>query len=119
LYIAAAITALLGVATNNPMRNYTWFFIGPALYSFLVGTTIEVRGVNWVVATQPAEDLSDVWRIAETGLANTRLATSKKVDILGKDGPSGAYEVAYPMVMLDGLFSATTNQLVEFTRHLE
>lgn len=115
LYICAAIAAFIGVATNSPLRNYTWFFIGPALYSFLVGTTIEVRGVNWVVATQPAEDLSDVWRIAETGLANTRLATSKKVDILGKDGPSGAYEVAYPMVMLDGLFSATTNQLVEFT----
>lgn len=115
LYICAAIAAFIGVATNSPLRNYTWFLIGPALYSFLVGTTIEVRGVNWVVATQPQEDLSDVWRIAETGLANTRLATSKKVDILGKDGPSGAYEVAYPMVMLDGLFSATTNQLVEFT----
>jgi hypothetical protein len=115
LYIGAAVAALIGVATNSPMRNYTWFFLGPAFYSFLVGTTMEVQGVNWVVANKAANDMSDVWRIAETGLKNTRLVTQGKVGVNGKNGPSGRYTVAYPMVFLDGLFSATTNQLVEFT----
>ncbi len=117
LYIAAAITGLLGVATNAPMKNYTWFFIGPALYSFLVGTTMEVQGVNWVVANVAQENMAEVWKNAETGLANTKLARdlNRGVKINGRDGPSGMYEVAMPMVFLDELFSATANILVEWT----
>ena len=115
LYIAAAITGLLGVATNSPMRNYTWFFIGPALYSFLVGTTTPVTGVNWVVANVAVKDMSEVWKNAETGLANTRLAIDQKVTINGKDGPTTKYDVAMPMVFLDELFSATSNILIEWT----
>jgi hypothetical protein len=117
LYIGAAITALLGVATNSPMRNYTWFFIGPALYSFLVGTTMEVQGVNWVVANKAAssEGMAEVWRNAEAGLANTRLALDGMVRINGKNGPTDQYEVAMPMVFLDELFSATSNILIEWT----
>jgi hypothetical protein len=117
LYIGAAITGLLGVATNAPMKNYTWFFIGPALYSFLVGTTMEVQGVNWVVANKAQENMAEVWKNAETGLANTKLARDPKrgVTINGKDGPSGQYEVAMPMVFLDELFSATANILIEWT----
>ncbi len=115
LYIGAAITGLLGVATNAPMKNYTWFFIGPALYSFLVGTTMEVQGVNWVVANVAQENMAEVWKNAETGLANTKLARESKITINGKDGPSGQYEVAMPMVFLDELFSATANILVEWT----
>ena len=117
LYIAAAITGLLGVATNSPMRNYTWFFIGPALYSFLVGTTMPVQGVNWVVANRPAteEGMAEVWRNAEAGLANTRLALDGLMKIKGKNGPDREYEVAMPMVFLDELFSATSNILIEWT----
>lgn len=112
-YIVAAIGGFIGVATNSPMRNWTWFLLGPALYGFLVGTTQEVQGVNWVVAGKPVTDMSDVWRIAEVGLSNTRLATATgKVSINGKDGPDGMYEVAYPMVFLDELFSVTSNALV-------
>ena len=117
LYIAAAITGLIGVATNSPMRNYTWFFIGPALYSFLVGTTMEVQGVNWVVANKAtsSEGMAEVWRNAEAGLANTRLALDGLIKINGKNGPDRQYEVAMPMVFLDELFSATSNILIEWT----
>lgn len=117
LYIAAAITGLLGVATNSPMRNYTWFFIGPALFSFLVGTTMPVQGVNWVVANRAAsaEGMAEVWRNAEAGLANTRLALDGLIKINGKNGPDREYDVAMPMVFLDELFSATSNILIEWT----
>ena len=115
LYIAAAIGGLLGVATNSPMRNYTWFFIGPALFSFLVGTTMKVQGVNWVVANRAAADMGEVWRNAEAGLANTRLVKDGILKINGKYGPTGQYDVAMPMVFLDELFSATANILIEWT----
>ena len=115
LYIAAAITGLIGVATNSPMRNYTWFFIGPALFSFLVGTTMKVQGVNWVVANRAADDMSEVWRNAEAGLANTRLVKDGLLTVRGKYGPQAQYEVAMPMVFLDELFSATANILIEWT----
>jgi hypothetical protein len=115
LYIAAAIGGLLGVATNSPMRNYTWFFIGPALFSFLVGTPMKVQGVNWVVANRAAGDMSEVWRNAEAGLANTRLVKDGILKIKGKYGPQAQYEVAMPMVFLDELFSATSNILIEWT----
>ena len=115
LYIAAAVGGLLGVATNSPMRNYTWFFIGPALFSFLVGTTMKVQGVNWVVANRAAEDMSEVWRNAEAGLANTKLVKDGILTVKGKYGPQAQYEVAMPMVFLDELFSATANILIEWT----
>jgi len=115
LYIAAAIGGLLGVATNSPMRNYTWFFIGPALFSFLVGTPMKVQGVNWVVANRAVGDMSEVWRNAEAGLANTRLVKDGILKIKGKYGPQAQYEVAMPMVFLDELFSATSNILIEWT----
>ena len=115
LYIAAAVGGLIGVATNSPMRNYTWFFIGPALFSFLVGTTMKVQGVNWVVANRAVEDMSDVWRNAEAGLANTKLVKDGLLKINGKYGPQAQYEVAMPMVFLDELFSATANLLIEWT----
>jgi hypothetical protein len=115
LYIAAAVGGLIGVATNSPMRNYTWFFIGPALFSFLVGTTMKVQGVNWVVANRAAEDMSEVWKNAEAGLANTRLVKDGLLKINGKYGPQAQYEVAMPMVFLDELFSATANILIEWT----
>ena len=99
LYIAAAVGGLIGVATNSPMRNYTWFFIGPALFSFLVGTTMKVQGVNWVVANRVVEDMSEVWRNAEAGLANTKLVKDGLLEIKGKYGPQGQYEVAMPMVL--------------------
>lgn len=113
LYIGGAITGLIGVATNSPMRNWTWFFIGPALYSFLIGTTMEVQGVNWVVANH-AYPMDEVWRNAEAGLANTKLAVDNEIEIT-KNGPQGMYTVAMPMVFLDELFSATTNIIIDWT----
>ncbi len=114
IYVCAALAALVGVAINAPLRSYMWFFLGPAIYGFLVGTTMQVEGVNWVVANQP-QDMSDVWRNAEVGLKNTDSVSERGVLTLnGKDGPVGAYTVAMPMVFLDELFSATTNILIEW-----
>jgi hypothetical protein len=114
LYAAAAIGALVGVAIGQPPRTYMWFMLGPAIYSFLIGTTQEVRGVEWTVAGR-AQDMKAVWRDAEAGLKNTRLTRTRNiVRIDGDNGPTGNYPVATGLLFLDELFSASTNLAVEW-----
>jgi hypothetical protein len=113
LYACAALGALVGVAINMPMRSYVWFMLGPAIYGFLIGTTTQVQGVNWVVANE-AQDMTDVWRNAEVGLTNTESVASRGLTVNGRNGPQRMYEVAMPMVFLDELFSATSNLLIEW-----
>ena len=114
LYVVAAGGALISVALNSPPRNYVWFFLGPAIYSFLIGTTQEVKGVDWVVAGVP-QDMEEVWSDAETGLRNSpllQISDYSGMKINKITGPSKEYKVAMPMLFLDELFSATTNMLV-------
>ncbi len=111
LYMVGAIGALIGVAINTPPKTYIWFFLGPAIYWFLVDTTKPVTGVAWTIAGVP-QNMSEVWKDAETGLANTGLVTRRRAITVTKEGPSGQYPVAYPMLFLDRLFSATTNILI-------
>jgi hypothetical protein len=117
LYVIGAAGALIAVAINSPPRNYTWFLLGPAIYGFLVGSTQDVRGVDWVVAGKP-QDMEEVWRDAETGLKNSPLLDIPKyagININKYDGPSQDYPVAMPMLFMDELFSATSNILVGYT----
>ena len=117
LYVVAAGGALISVALNSPPRNYIWFFLGPAIYSFLIGTTQEVKGVDWAVAGE-SQNMKEVWRDAETGLRNSpllKISDYSGMTINKNTGPSQDYKVATPMLFLDELFSATTNMLVGWT----
>lgn len=115
LYVAAAVGALVSVAINSPPRTYTWFLLGPAIYSFLINTTQEVEGVDWTVAGRQ-QDMKEVWRNAETGAKNTQLIFKRqKIDFNKEDGPTGTYPVATALLYLDELFSTTTNLLVEWS----
>ncbi len=112
-YAVGATGALISVAINQPPRTYMWFFLGPPIYAFLVGTPTSVQGVAWRIADK-SMDMKDVWRDAETGLANTALVKDLGIQVGRKDGPSGTYQVAWPMVFLDGLFSEATNNLIRW-----
>ncbi len=112
LYMVGAIGALIGVAINTPPKTYIWFFLGPCLYWFLVNTQKPVTGVAWRVAGE-MQSMKEVWKDAETGLANTALiAKRQKLRITKENGPSAQYPVAYPMLFLDRLFSASTSKLI-------
>ncbi len=113
LYVIGAIGGLIGVAINSPPRNYVWFFLGPCIFNFLEFTTANVKGVSWKVAGVQ-QDMKLVWRDAESGLANTQLAKRDAIQISKDDGPSGTYEVAWMLVFLDRLFSASTDGMVKF-----
>jgi len=113
LYVIGAIGGLIGVAINSPPRNYVWFFLGPCIFNFLEFTTTPVKGVSWKVAGVQ-QDMKLVWRDAESGLANTQLAKRDSIKIDKDDGPQGTYEVAWMLVFLDRLFSASTDGMVKF-----
>jgi hypothetical protein len=112
-YAVGAAGALVSVSINQPPRTYMWFFIGPALYSFLVGTPTTVQGVSWRIANKSMQ-MEDVWRDAETGLANTALVQDVGIQVGRKDAPNRSYQVAWAMVFLDGVFSEATNNLVSW-----
>jgi hypothetical protein len=113
LYIIGAIGGLIGVAINSPPRNYVWFFLGPCVFNFLEFTTTPVKGVSWKVAGVQ-QDMKLVWRDAESGLANTQLVKRDAIQVTRDDGPQGRYEVAWMLVFLDRLFSASTDGMVKF-----
>lgn len=113
LYIIGAIGGLIGVAINSPPKNYVWFFLGPCIFNFLEFTTTPVKGVSWKVAGVQ-QDMKLVWRDAESGLANTQLVKRDGIKITKDDGPQGTYEVAWMLVFLDRLFSASTDGMVKF-----
>ena len=73
LYVVAAIGGLIGVAIGAPPRNYMWFFLGPAIYGWLIDTRDPATGVQWQVGLMPM-DQREVWKLSETGLINTNLA---------------------------------------------
>lgn len=113
LYVIGAIGGLIGVAINSPPRNYVWFFLGPCIFNFLEFTTVNVKGVSWKVAGVQ-QDMKLVWRDAESGLANTQLVKRNAIQVSKDDGPSGTYPVAWMLVFLDRLFSASTDGMVKF-----
>lgn len=113
LYVVGAIGGLIGVAINTPPRNYVWFFLGPCIFNFLEFQTVYVKGVSWKVAGKQ-QDMRLVWRDAESGLANTQLVKRKGLKVTKDDGPQGTYPVAWMLVFLDELFSASTDGMVKF-----
>lgn len=113
LYVVGAIGALIGVAINTPPKQYIWFLMGPGIYWFLVDTKENVSGVSWMVAGQ-MQPMKEVWKDAETGLANTQLIKRLGISVNRDNGPSGQYPVAWMLVFLDKLFSASTNQMVSW-----
>ncbi|MFN5061504.1 MAG: hypothetical protein ACK5GN_01540, partial [Pseudomonadota bacterium] len=112
-YAVGAVGALVSVSINQPPRTYMWFFMGPAIYAFLVGTPTSVQGVAWRIANKSME-MEDVWRDAETGMANTALIQDVGLTVKRNAGPSSTYQVAWTMAFLDGIFSEATNNLVSW-----
>lgn len=119
LYIMAAASGMISLAMGAPPKMYMWFFIGPALYQFLLGTTAPAHGVEWRVATFP-QDQREVWKLAEPGLLNSNIVKQKLPD--GRDikptyrnGPKDPVDVGYMFLWFDELVSSTVQNLVGWT----
>lgn len=131
VYIISAVAGIFGMALGQPPRNYMWFFIGPALYAWLIDTRIDVDGVAWRVAGQ-SQNQKEVWKLSEVGLVNTNLydrminngfnpqvsadsAPQLPLNVQGSEQARSAVAVALPFLWFDWLISGTVDSLVEWT----
>ena len=115
IYVVGAIGGLISVALNSPPRNYAWFFVGPALFYFLLtpSPSNNIYGVAWRVAGQDIP-MKDVWKNAEVGIVNTKWADSKWQQYQKDTGHGSTIQVGQGLLFLDGLFSETTNILIAY-----
>lgn len=126
LYLVAAIGGLIGVAIGSPPKNYLWFFMGPAIFGWLVESREPTRGVRWVIPCSSRERLvelqREVWRLAEVGIANTNLArrsstagVANVVNVVDRDGPTEPVNVAMPFLWFDSLVSSSIYGMIAWT----
>jgi|GEM_PF-3700633 len=69
IYVVAAISAIIMFAFGSPPKMYLWYFMGPAIYAFLLFTPAYRKGVRWQIAGVPG-DMREVWKLAEVGIRN-------------------------------------------------
>src|SRR5207249_3390453 len=75
IYILAGAAGIMAMVLGSPPRNYVWFFIGPAIYNWLVLTPDYATGVRWYTGMGDA----GVSGIADNG---KDAANQKKVALL-------------------------------------
>lgn len=115
VFIAAAVGGMISMVLGNPPRHYVWFFLGPALYVWLIDTTQEVSGVKWQIGTIDPSNQEESWRLAETGLRNSNITERLGITI-NADGPPGKkVKIATAFLFWDELISSTVNHLVSWT----
>lgn len=120
LYILAAFGGLFSMAMGSPPKMYLWFFIGPAIYAWLLDTRVEVHGVEWMVGQVP-QDQRVVWRQAEVGILNTNLhyrATGGGTGnplVFNDQAPRSKVSIAMPFLWFDEVISHSVQWLVSWT----
>jgi len=115
MYILAFVAGGISMAMGQPPKNYVWFFIGPAVYMWLIDNPVESNGVRWMIGNV-GQDQSEVWRHAQLGLINSNWARSTAgLEVSLEDGPSIPATVAMPFVWFDSLMSSTVRYLVDWS----
>lgn len=114
VYLLGGIAGLVGIALGAPPKNYMWFFIGPAVFSWLIDTTQPVKGVAWMLAHQPQRQ-EEVWRLSEVGLRNSGIAKRYSANVYASAEPDTAVQVASAFLWLDELVSGVVQSLSWWT----
>lgn len=122
LYIMAAFGGFVSLALGQPPRTYMWFFMGPAIYAWLLDSRQNATGVEWRVGGQK-QDQYEVWKLAEAGLINNGLVKQFNIPIRrnappGSTGPGNAptqfASVAMPFMWFDEVISDTIQQMTRW-----
>ena len=118
VYILAAGGGLVAVALGQPPRTYMWFFIGPAIYAWLIDTRTPVTGVEWRTGARHPQDMKEVWKLAEPGLVNTNQAKKMRtvgfLTITGDEGPDENIRVSNAFLWFDELISSTIQHMIDW-----
>lgn len=124
-YICAAGGSLISMALGMPPKLYLWFFMGPALYHFLLATPANSLGNRWEIGKR-VQNQSEVWKLAYPGIEATRAFrkngfTIQSFDLGGQTvfvppnitGNNGA-QVAWAFAYFDMLVSSVVQNLVSW-----
>lgn len=114
LYILSAIGGLISLALGAPPKMYLWFFMGPAIYDWLLDNTVSVHGQEWRIADVP-QNQREVWKLAEPGLANIVSDISSTVKVSAVDKPTGMAQVPSLFVWFDEIVSDVVQGMVGWT----
>ncbi len=115
IYLLAAAGGIISMALGQPPRFYLWFFVGPAVFNWLVATPIEREGVRWAVGNQ-TQDQREVWKLAETGLINSIWRfRDGEAQVYNDKAPSKKAEVALFFDWMDKEFSHVIGWLAAWT----
>ena len=112
-YIVAVIGGICGMALGAPPKLYLWFFMGPAVFHWLVGTTQEVKGVAWRVA-DIQQDQNEVWKLSEAGLAGMNARRRIAADVSANAEPTKPVAVSTLFLWVDELVSDTVQQMISW-----
>lgn len=125
MYVCAAIGGLISMALGMPPKLYLWFFMGPALYHFLLATPANSLGNRWEIGKR-VQNQSEVWKLAYPGIEGTRAFQRSGFSIQSFDlggqtvylppnisGSDGA-QVAWAFAYFDMLVSSVVQNLVSW-----
>jgi hypothetical protein len=111
IYLCALIAGVVGMAMGAPPKQYLWYFMGPALFHFLLGTTQPVYGTAWKVGGT-IDYQFEVWKLAETGLQSTNIAKRDGISISAYKGPSEPVNVSWFFAQFDAVVSSTVETFI-------
>lgn len=124
-YVCAAAGGLISMALGMPPKLYLWFFMGPALYHFLLATPATSLGNRWEIGRR-IQNQSEVWKLAYPGIEGTRAFRNNNLTIQSFDlggqtlylppnlsGDNGA-QVAWAFAYFDMLVSSVVQNLVSW-----
>jgi hypothetical protein len=130
IYLIAAISGIISMAMGFPPKLYLWFFLGPAVYHWLIDTTIPVAGVRWNVGPTINSNIArqeraqrEVWKLAEPGISSTNIAQNGtynfggafKIQGLNLRSGIGKVRVSYLFLWIDMLFSDLVEWFIRWT----
>lgn len=113
VYLIVLVGGIVSMAMGAPPKMYVWYFMGPALFHFLLGTTVPVYGTAWRVGGVPI-DTFEVLKLAETGLKSSKIAQVKGIDVGSFSLPSSTVEVSWVFAEFDGLVSDTIQTFIDW-----
>ena len=119
LYLFAAMAGMISMVLGQPPRNYVWYFMGPALFHWLLYTTTPVHGVMWGAPMGSSENevrqMREVWKLAEPGLKNSNYVMRNGITVSNDKPPSDTAEVATMFAWYDELLSSQIRWFINWT----
>lgn len=117
LYVITAIGFIVSIAMGIPAKMYLWLCVGPGLFYWLTENRVGVTGVQWRVGDH-VRPMSEVWRLAEVGLANDYFIQANGYEVSASKPPKGETIcgsgacVSNFFAWFDRLISDTVSQLI-------